>query len=283
MCGALPHAPAGEGRFRALENGEQRTENRTPDKRATGEIVVQRESQTSKHPSFQTSTFSATCHKTRGRTHRTYRTTRTGRLRRFAQRFLRSPGRPSAAPFAVRQGKLVYLQYYEKVALLADGVGGVAGGGAHRGDEGGGAGGVGPRLRVVARGTTGGRQLVGPSFPGHERLGPLGNGQRTERRQQGRHGEGRGLHRLLRAARRRHLRPHPGAPRQRPGQLQHLPLPDRPPCRRRQGTSPADPAERARLRRQYPDRDRGPARGRLRLRQVVPPRLHRPEQHLLCR
>ena len=35
-CGALPHAPAGEGRFRALENGEQRTENRTPDKRASG-------------------------------------------------------------------------------------------------------------------------------------------------------------------------------------------------------------------------------------------------------
>ena len=61
-CGALPHAPAGEGRFRALENGEQRTENRTPDKRerATGEIVVQRESQTSKHPSFQTSTFPCT-------------------------------------------------------------------------------------------------------------------------------------------------------------------------------------------------------------------------------
>ena len=59
-AGALPHAPAGEGRFRALENGEQRTENRTPDKRATGEIVVQRESQTSKHPSFQTSTFPCT-------------------------------------------------------------------------------------------------------------------------------------------------------------------------------------------------------------------------------
>ena len=46
------------------------TENRTPDKRATGEIVVHRESQTSKHPSFQTSTLpctpgtSATCHNT---------------------------------------------------------------------------------------------------------------------------------------------------------------------------------------------------------------------------
>ena len=29
------------GRLRAPENGEQRTENRTRDKRATGEVVVQ--------------------------------------------------------------------------------------------------------------------------------------------------------------------------------------------------------------------------------------------------
>ena len=62
-CGALPHAPAGEGRFRALENGEQSVQaQRAKPSTATenSEIVVQRESQTSKHPSFQTSTFPCT-------------------------------------------------------------------------------------------------------------------------------------------------------------------------------------------------------------------------------
>ncbi len=53
-CGALPHAPAGEGAL--ARPREQRTENRKQSARQARDktIVVQR-NQTSKHPSFQTS------------------------------------------------------------------------------------------------------------------------------------------------------------------------------------------------------------------------------------
>ena len=60
--GARKRAPENRAGRREAPNlpRPRRTENRTPDKRATSEIVVQRESQTSKHPSFQTSTLPCT-------------------------------------------------------------------------------------------------------------------------------------------------------------------------------------------------------------------------------
>ena len=93
-CGALPHAPAGgRARKRALENGAcrpggpnlprpQRTENRAPDKRATGGAHRRKPSlQASKLPSFHLPLHPRhVCdvpHRRRGRTNRMYRTYRT--------------------------------------------------------------------------------------------------------------------------------------------------------------------------------------------------------------